>query len=67
MGATCGRNLRPQVCNILSIKLETEVMWETCLVAANLFEKPFGGHAIEFREIAIEHDLGTTNRVDGSS
>ena len=40
-------------------------MREAVLVAANLFEEPFGGHAIEFREVAIEHDLGTANGVDG--
>jgi hypothetical protein len=40
-------------------------MREAVLVAANLFEEPFGGHAIEFREFAIEHDLGTANSMDG--
>ena len=50
---------------ILLAEAKGKILRESPSIPSNLFEETFGGHAIESREVAIEDDLGFSDRVDG--
>ena len=46
------------------MKDKREVFGEAMLVPADLFEQPFRLHAVEAREIRVQHHALATNDVD---
>jgi hypothetical protein len=56
--------LRPQRISLLGRELEREVLGKAFPVAAILFVQPFGGHAIQRREIRIEDHPDATNCIN---
>jgi hypothetical protein len=63
---TCGRNLRPQDVSLGAVEPEHEIVRKSALITTDRLIEPFGGHAIESRQIRVEHHPLAANDVDPS-